>query len=164
MIRQNGNLFILDTTHTTYAFFLHTSGHLEHLYYGQKIQLNSEEEATVLIEKRVCLPGNAVAYSPDYPTLGLEDICLEMSSHGKGDIREPFIEVTHADGSYTSDFLFEKAEITSGKTPFATLPGSYEENGNVEELTIILKDKQYDLTLELHYFVFARTPSRWNDS
>ena len=154
MIRQNGNLFLLDTANTTYAFFRHPSGHLEHLYYGQKIRLDSEEDATVLIEKRGCLPGNAVAYSPDYPALGLEDICLEMSSHGKGDIREPFIEVTHADGSYTSDFLFEKAEITSGKAPFATLPGSYEENGNVEELTISLKDKQYDLTLELHYFVF----------
>ena len=153
MIRQLGNLFVLDTANTTYAFLVLPSGHLEHLYYGNFINLQSEEDAAVLAEKRVCLAGNAVCYSPEYPALGLEDVCLEMSSHGKGDIREPFIEVTHADGSYTSDFLYECAEIKNGKTPFETLPGSYEENDNVQELIITLKDRSYDLTLELHYFV-----------
>lgn len=154
MIRQIENLFVLDTANSTYAFQVLPTGHLEHLYYGQKIQITSEDVA-VLTEKHTCLPGNTVCYSPDYPALGLEDVCLEMSSHGKGDIREPFIEVTHADGSYTSDFLFEAGEIRPGKAPFATLPGSYEEKGNVEELVVTLKDKQYDLALELHYFVFA---------
>ena len=154
MIRQIGNLFVLDTENTTYAFQVLPSGHLEHLYYGRKICIRVEADAVALTEKRVCLPGNAVCYSPEYPALGLEDVCLEMSSHGKGDIREPFIEVTHADGSFTSDFLFEKGEICDGKKPFETLPGSYEENGNVTELTVTLKDRQYDLTLELHYFVF----------
>ena len=154
MIRQIGNLFVLDTESTTYAFQVLPSGHLEHLYYGKKIRIRKEADAAALTEKRVCLPGNAVCYSPEYPALGLEDVCLEMSAHGKGDIREPFIEVTHADGSFTSDFLFEKAEIRHGKTPFDTLPGSYEENDNVDELVLTLKDCQYDLTLELHYFVF----------
>ena len=154
MIRQLGNLFVLDTKTTTYAFQMLPSGHLEHLYYGNKINLQAEEDAVVLAEKRLCLAGNAVCYSPEYPALGLEDVCLEMSSHGKGDIRDPFIEVTHKDGSYTSDFLFEKAEIKAGKEPFETLPGSYEENDNVETLVVTLKDKQYNLTLELKYFVF----------
>ena len=154
MIKKIGKLFVLDTANTTYAFHILPSGHLEHLYYGQKILIDAEEDVTVLTEKRGCLPGNGIAYSPEHPTIGLEDICLEMSSHGKGDVREPFIEVTHWDGSYTSDFLFEKAEITAGKVPFETLPGSYEENDNVDELTVTLNDEQYDLTLELHYFVF----------
>lgn len=154
MIRQLGNLFVLDTKTTTYAFQMLPSGHLEHLYYGNKINLQAEADAVVLTEKRLCLAGNAVCYSPEYPALGLEDVCLEMSSHGKGDIRDPFIEVTHKDGSYTSDFLFEKAEIKAGKEPFETLPGSYEENDNVETLVVTLKDNQYNLTLELKYFVF----------
>lgn len=154
MIRQLGNLFVLDTKKTTYAFQILPSGHLEHLYYGKRIPLQAEEDATVLAEKRLCLAGNAVSYSAEYPALGLEDVCLEMSSHGKGDIRDPFIEVTHADGSYTSDFLYEKAEIKSGKASFVTLPGSYEENGCVETLVVTLKDKSYDLTLELNYYVF----------
>ena len=155
MIRQIGQLFVLDTANTSYAFRILPSGHPEHLYYGRKLSIQSEEDVTVLTEKRVCLPGNAVSYSPEYPALGLEDVCLEMSSHGKGDIREPFIEVTHADGSFTSDFLFHSAQIRSGKAPFDTLPGSYEENENVEELVLTLKDHSYELTLELHYFVFC---------
>ena len=154
MIRRLASVFVLDTPHTTYAFKAHASGHLEHLYYGEKIHIESETEANVLVEKRACLSGNAVCYSKEYPTLCLEDMRLEMSSHGKGDIREPFIEVTHADGSYTSDFLFEKAEICHGKKAFETLPGSYEEQDQVDTLKVTLKDPYYDLTLELNYFVF----------
>ena len=154
MIRKIGNLFVLDTANTTYAFHVLPSGHLEHIHYGRRIRIDNEADASALVEKRLCLPGSSVCYSPEYPALGLEDVCLEMSGHGKGDIREPFIEVTHADGSYTSDFLFDSAMVCPGKAPFDTLPGSYEENGDVDELIVTLKDKQYDLTLELHYFVF----------
>ncbi|MBQ6812288.1 MAG: alpha-galactosidase, partial [Agathobacter sp.] len=111
MIRRLGNTFVLDTPNTTYAFMVIPSGQLEHLYYGESIRIDSEEEAAVLAEKRLSLPGNAVAYSPEYANLSLEVIRLETSGSGKGDVREPMIEVTHADGSYTQDFVFEKAEI-----------------------------------------------------
>lgn len=154
MIRQLGNTFVLDTPDTTYVFGVLASGHLEHLYYGASITLTSESDCIVLYEKRACLAGNAVAYSPDTPSLGLEDVCLEMSSQGKGDIREPFLEVTHFDGSYTSDFLFDSCEIRHGKSSLQTLPSSYEEHGEVDELIVTLKDKFYDLNLELHYSVF----------
>ena len=154
MIRQIDNLFILDTNHTTYAFHVLETGHLEHIYYGKRIQINSKLEAISLIEKRVVLPGNTVYYNDENKALGLEDVCLEMSSYGKGDIRDPFIEVTHKDGSTTSDFLFQKAQIRQGKTKLKTLPSSYEENNRVDELVITLIDKNYDLTLELIYSVF----------
>ena len=154
MIRQFKNLFVLDTFHSTYVFYVLESGHLEHLYYGKRIYINSELEALSLVEKRVVLAGNAISYSKDYPSLGLEDVCLEMSSYGKGDIRDPFIQVTHHDGSSTSDFLFESAIIKHGKTKLKTLPSSYEENNRVDELTITLKDNNYNLTLELTYCVF----------
>ena len=154
MIRRLGNVFVLDTPNTTYAFGIIPSGQMEHLYYGERIILDSEEEAVVLMEKRACPPGNAVCYSLEYTNFTLEDIRLEMSSYGKGDIREPFIEVTHSDGSYTSDFVFSDAVIKHGKTAFETLPGSYEENDLVDELVITMKDANYDLTLELHYYAF----------
>ena len=60
MIRQLDNLFVLDTKNTTYAFHILETGHLEHLYYGKKIQINSALEAISLVEKRVVLAGNAV--------------------------------------------------------------------------------------------------------
>jgi len=155
MIRRLGNVFVLDTPNTTYAFGVIPSGQLEHLYYGEKITINTEEEAMLLAEKRLSLPGNTVAYSEEHNYLSLEVIRLEMSGAGKGDIREPFIEVTHADGSYTSDYVFDNAKVSHGKEPFETLPGSYDENNEVEELTITMKDHSYDLTVELHFFVFV---------
>ena len=69
MIRRLGNVFVLDTPNTTYAFGVIPSGQLEHLYYGEKIAIDTEEEAAVLAEKRLSLPGNSVAYSPEYPTI-----------------------------------------------------------------------------------------------
>lgn len=154
MIRQIGKSFVLDTEHTTYGFRVLETGHLEHLYYGRKIRLD-EASLEAIGEKRIFPPGNTCLYRADHPELSLEGICLEMSAHGKGDIREPFLEVVHADGSVTSDFLYEKAKITAGKEEFRTLPGSYGKEDEVEHLCVTLKDSAYGLTLELHYYVYA---------
>ncbi len=154
MIREMGNTYVLDTVHTTYVFRIMETGHPEHLYYGRRITLSSERESDALVEKKIFAPGNTNSYDGEHKHISLEDICLEMSAYGKGDIREPFIEVEHADGSSTSDFLFTKAEIGNIKEEFATLPGSYSEDGQVEHLCVTLTDKQYDLQLELHYYVY----------
>ena len=171
MIQRKNHCFILETKNTSYCFRVLETGHPEHLYYGRKITLPEDVNAEVLTEKHTFLPGNTNAYcgagggsdetagqqtkdKREAGNFSLEDICLEMSSYGKGDIREPFLEVIHADGSYTSDFLFEKAEISKGKEPFQTLPGSYDEKGEVEHLCITLKDWSYHLLLELHYYVY----------
>ena len=164
MIQKNNKSFILSTKNTTYAFRVMETCHLEHLYYGRKVtfptkrfgeeELLAEYAVDPFVEKHAFAPGNTNTYEQEYPQFSLEDIRLEMSSYGKGDIREPFIEVIHGDGSYTSDFLFEKAEITKGKEEFATLPGSYDEKGEVEHLCITLKDNEYNLSLELHYYVY----------
>lgn len=156
MIRQLDHIWVLDTEHTTYCFRRLETGHLEHLYYGERIEIDSAAEAEALFEKHAFAPGNTNIYDSKHPEFSLEDMRLEMSGYGKGDIREPFVEVIHADGSYTQDFLYDCAEIKEGKEPLATLPSSYEENGNVEELVITLKDEAYSLTLELHYYVFLK--------
>lgn len=153
MITRENQLFVLNTKHTTYAFQVTPTGHLEHLHYGRKIRID-EQTAIALTEKRQFAPGNGNYYNDVNKHFSLEDVRLEMSSYGKGDIREPFIEVVHADGSFTSDFLFEKAEIITGKDEFETLPGSYDESGKVDHLLVTLVDKHYNLTMELHYYVY----------
>ncbi|WP_099469443.1 alpha-galactosidase [Konateibacter massiliensis] len=153
MIENRENLYVLSTVNTTYAFQVMESGQLEHLYYGRKIRL---EAADFITEKYAFCPGNTIAYSEEHKNFSLEDCCLEMSSYGKGDIREPFIEVVHADGGSTSDFVFDCAVISKGKEAYRTLPGSYGTEEEVEHLTVILKDKQYYLTLELHYYVYEK--------
>ena len=82
-------------------------------------------------------------------------VLIKATKCGKSFLKmeKPLI-VYNEDGSYTSDFLFESAKMKEGKDKFDTLPASYEENNEVDELVITLVDKQYQLTLELHYFVF----------
>ena len=154
-IEGAGSAFHLRTEHTSYLFRVLPSGHLEQLYYGPGIDPASEAELEPLTEKRSFEPGGVIRYDASLPPLVPEDLCLEMSAGGKGDLREPFLEIVHADGSRTSDFLFEKAEIGGTKPPFETLPGSYAEDGRAERLTLTLRDREYGLTLELHYCVWA---------
>ena len=154
MIRQLNKVYVLDTKNTTYAFRLMDSGHLEHLYYGEKIDIIDARDAESLMEKQAFVPGSSTVYNEKNPNFSIENIRLEMSSYGKSDIREPFVEITHADGSYTSDFIYDSSVIREGKTPLVTLPSSYEDEGTVHELVITLKDASYGLTLELVYAAF----------
>ena len=154
MIRQLGKVFVLDTAHTTYCFRVLETGQLEHLYYGSYIRIGSEQEAEALFEKHAFAPGNSILYDQQHPQYSLEDMRLEVSGYGKGDIREPFVEVIHADGSATQDFVYDHAKISDGKAPLKTLPSSYEEQGQVDELIVTLIDHSYAIELELHYYVF----------
>ena len=152
MISENNLLFTLSSRNTTYAFRVLPTGHLEHLYYGRKI--NTAGAGDALSRKQTTPVGNTISYSKDNAAFTLEAARLEMSAYGKGDIREPFIELVHSDGSFTSDFLYDSYEIKNGRDALATLPSSY---GTVEEaaqLKLILKDKNYGLTLELYYYVY----------
>ncbi|MCH5343488.1 MAG: alpha-galactosidase [Acetatifactor sp.] len=159
MIQQVDEFYILHTANTTYSFRVTDTGHPEHLYYGRRLQLAQEKGALLscldaLVEKHTFAPGNTSTYDKAHGNFTLEDMRLEMSSYGKGDVREPFVELVHGDGSITCDFLFKKAEILSGKAEYRTLPGSYDEQGGVEQLCVTLWDEQYHLELELHYYVY----------
>lgn len=156
MIRKENNLFILETNNTTYAFNVMETGHLEHIYYGRKIRMPQARNGENLLEKKAFLPGTTLAYDQEHLSVGLDDLRLEMSSYGKGDLREPFIEVVHGDGSFTSDFLYDDYTTYKGKHEFEALPGSYGDAEDVETLCVTLKDKQYNLTLELYYYVYPK--------
>ena len=162
MIRRCGDCFALCTPNTAYAFRVTETGHLEHLYYGASLGWTDETPAAeiqadcaAMTERRVFEAGNIIAYDRDHKHVNLEDLRLEMSARGRGDIREPFVAVRHADGSATSDFLFVEAAITPGKAPYRDLPGSYGTDEQVETLTVTLRDSSYDLTMELNYYVYT---------
>lgn len=150
IVKKNG-VFALETEHTSYLFRLMDTGHLEHLHYGRKIHVR---DGSALMEKHSFAPGNGIYYDDAHKNFSLEDACLELSSYGKGDIREPFLEVAYADGSVTSDFVFESCEIDDTKPEFASMPGSYSEDGRVEHLCVRLKERVKGAALELHYYVY----------
>ncbi|MCM1026770.1 MAG: alpha-galactosidase [Roseburia sp.] len=151
MITEKNGIFALETAQTSYLFGRTETGHLEHLYYGRKIRVR---DADALREKHGFPPGNGISYDEVHKNVCLEDACLEFSSYGKGDIREPFLEVVYADGSFTSDFLYASCEIDETKPEFPDLPGSYREEGVAEHLCIRLKERTKAAELELHYYVY----------
>ena len=139
MIKADGHIFVLETAHTTYCFRRMETGHLEHLYYGRCLTLPehpAECDVAPLVEKHTFAPGNTNLCDGEHPAFSLEDMRLEMSSYGKGDIREPFVEIVHADGSTTSDFRYESYEITekTAETENGDLPGAYDERGEAQRL------------------------------
>ena len=158
MIRHIDDTFILDTANTTYAFRVFDNGYLEHLYYGRKIHICDESGLVTapLIEKHEFAQGNSCVYDDNTTSYTLNDIRLEFSANGKGDAREPFIEVVHADGSRTSDFVFESAETVNGKKPLKTLPSSHDDDNECSGLIITLVDRNYGLAVELSYYVFEK--------
>ena len=147
-----GNVFVLNTDNTTYAFrVMDKCNYLEHLYYGRKIRIDS---ADGLYEQHSFAPGNTISYDNGCEDFTLEDVCLEVSGIGKGDIRDPFIEVVLSDGSSSTDFQFVSAKIRKGKALLNTLPSSYDDANNAEHLKITMKDRNSGIILELVYSVF----------
>lgn len=73
-----------------------------------------------------------------YPENEMEDVRLEMSSYGKGGIREPFVEAILYDGAKTLDFRYEDAVITGKKDALDGFPGSYGSVGEVQQAETVL--------------------------
>ena len=151
------HMFFLQTRQTSYCFQVLPSGQLEHLYYGEKIQLSDVIELQKAISPKVTvLDGNLITYSDTYPQVGLENRCLEVSTMGKGDIKEPFVELIYSDGSTSCDFLYEEYRIEA-KQALETLPSAYDSNNETYTLVVTLVDKKHQVQLELFYTVFVDT-------
>jgi len=151
MIDIKDKLIALHTSHTSYVMRIMPTGHLEHLYYGRRIHLDSDDG---LVQQREFAPGNTSTYNPEHGELCMEDVKLEISSLGKGDLREPSIEVVLPDGSSTLDLVYEGHNISRGKSMKADFPASYGEDSEVEVLNITLVDKESGLKVELIYSVY----------
>ncbi len=155
MIRKtDGNGFIIETDNTSYIFRILPTGQPEHLYYGKRLSGADEAALDALSEKHAFYPGNTIGYDQEHLQYSLEDMRLEMSSYGKGDIREPFVCIRHSDGSTTSDFVYEDFEIREGTLDLGDMPASYEETGKAQTLCVRFADRSYGLELELNYVVY----------
>ena len=152
MIKVNDNVFYLNTDNTSYVFRIMPTGHLEHLYYGKSI--NDYESSEIFRTKHANQNGSAILYDKAFPTICMNDTNLEVSGRGTGDMRAPSIELIWPDGSNTVDFVFDSYEIIEGKNELETLPASYGDNEQVKTLKVVLKEKVYNVKLELYYSVF----------
>lgn len=148
MIERLGSRFLLHTNHTTYCFQVTPQGFLQHLHYGPRLDLGGGWQA---LEPQVRhLPGNAAALDG----AALEDMCLETSAPGLGDLRESFVTVQTAGGDTLTDFRFESAGILAGKPALEGLPSSYDEADRCQTLRVILAEQRHGLRLTLLYTTF----------
>jgi alpha-galactosidase len=95
----------LSTKNTSYLFGLTDSGHLEHLHYGAKL---GTFDPMLLHEK---MPYPTGLLLDEETKVSLEDLPLEFSTYGKGDIREAMIEIETADKNRVSDFRYVEDKV-----------------------------------------------------
>jgi len=155
MILAKNNIFYLNTNNTSYIFRVSDTGHLEHLHYGKYVEACCDVDAFAV--KYTNLNGCAIAYDKEHRTICMNDMLLEVSARGTGDMRAPSIELMWDDGSSTADFVYESHELLDGKYVLETLPASYDETGTAETLKITLKEKYRPVKLELYYAVFPES-------
>lgn len=142
--------FHLKTEKTSYIFKVLESGHLCHLYWGKKLNVNSLD---YLVEKN--LLGSFLANTDNIGTFQLEATAQEYPSYGATDLRSPAIELQFEDGTTTSDLRYEGYNICTGKTSLKGLPSTYIENDNEAiTLEIYLKDSLKNVKVILKYSVF----------
>ena len=92
----------LHTHNTSYLIALLPTGQPANLYYCPR--LADQPHWDELLPAPAAGYGTMVTYDKNYPSFGLDDVCLETSGLGKGDFREPMIELEAADGQRTTDF------------------------------------------------------------
>ena len=154
MIYADNGKYLLETEHTAYAFCVDPAGNLQHLYYGEKINMGvSWQNALESLKMRAFNPnGCSIIQDPVCPAVSLDDVCLEISGRGKGDMAQPFVELFYADGSRTSDFRFKDFEIMEKQIPEG-LPGAYDETGKAQSLVLNMEDRNSEVRLTLIYSV-----------
>lgn len=153
--------FLLNTKNTSYLFMANEYGHIERIHYGKKVRIEDAEAlrykrtipyGSLLVYpdpvSHTCLREDQSPQLPhalDYPssaclesidrksdqTYCLDNVLLEWSGCGRGDFRTSPIEVEFLDGTFTTDFLFNRYEIKRGVFPAKTLPTAYDDaSGN----------------------------------
>ena len=150
MIRMMKEFFLLETRRTTYCFRVTEQGFLQHLYYGRRLDLAGGLEA--LVPQVRHFPGNGAGLDG----VCLEDMALEVSGPGLGDLRESMVIVRTAEGDTLTDFRFEGAEVLEEKPELEGLPSAYDEAGVCRTLRVSLLEKRGGLRLELLYTTFDR--------
>lgn len=137
----------LSTKNTSYLFGLTDSGHLEHLHYGARLGVFDP----LLLHEKMPYPTGLLL--DEETKVSLEDLPLEFSTYGKGDIREAMVEIETADKNRVSDFRYVDDKVLDQPYAASDLPWAYGESKSIE---ITTRDETSGLTLILSYQVYER--------
>ena len=142
----------LSTKKTSYIMKILDSKHIGHLYYGRKIREKNNYDH--LLQNYTLPLGNATDYSTETKHFTLDSTPVEVGTYGKGDYKQPSIELSFKDGSTVSDFLYQSYKVYDGKRNLEGLPSSFANEDSVKTLEITLYDSIVNVSLVLSYSVF----------
>ncbi len=145
MITCQNNIFKIDTLNTTYLIRINSHKHVISEYYGSKID---SQDNYAFSEETIKYPaGSSIAYDESDSQYSLDMQCLEISSIGKGDYKEPSI-VIKCDEGYVLDLCYQNYKIQK-YVPDKSLP--YLRKADLDELIIETMDSTNGVLVELHY-------------
>lgn len=150
-IKADGKQFQINTKNTSYIMLVERE-YLMHVYWGKKIEIGDNSymnrEYDWFSSHSANLEDGDLSFTP-------EGRPMEYSGWGRGDLKNPSIEIINPDGSNIVDLKYHEYEIIPGKPDLKGLPSTYSESGdNVETLKITLKDGISDILVHLYYAVF----------
>lgn len=122
--------FVLETKHTAYVFDIHTEGHLQHIYWGEKLAARKDYER---------LKAFVVPHSSFEATRGV--MGYDYIPWGELVYSEPTLKVSNSSGERGFEWVYDGYETT-------TLPNQ------AERLEIRLKDNQERYKISLFYDIY----------
>lgn len=127
VVHEAQNIFLLQTRSDSYAFGIDDRGLVRHLYWGSKIEAVGDFEMPALTEISTNDPVYEITREefPVYGSLRYKEHCLK---------------VTFADGVREVVYEYVDHRIVNQQ--------------QYDELIVTLKDRYYDLVMELHYRVY----------
>ena len=148
MILHENGVFLLSNEQFSYLFRVGKYGELRHLHFGAPVSLSDADALDVIPGpgwgSNLVLDDADPASCPDY-------IPLEWSGSGRGDYREPPLEL-----GQSADLRYVNCKILEGPAPMScTLPQA---KGDCETLEITLE--QPGLRMRLYYTLFETALTR----
>ncbi len=149
IFNEQQRTYTIQTKNTTYQMKLNAFDVLLHTYYGRRIE-GDDLGYVAYYDMREYKPTSEYIKG-DGTWANIDHIPQEISCFGCGDYRESAINIRNTDGTLGLQPIFHSAEIQNGKYSIEGMPAFYGEEG--ETLIITLKDRVYDIYLDLYYGV-----------
>ncbi len=151
---EKTKVFNLQTERTTYQMKIGEFGFLFHLYYGERLEADSD--LSYLIQRRDRgFSGNPYEAKEDR-SFSLDYFPQEYSCFGNGDYRCDSIQTVNGDGSCVTDLRYRSHKIYPGKYSLPGLPAMFWDEGEGESLEITLEDPVTNIRVILYYGVLEK--------
>lgn len=137
----------------SYIMYVQPNGELGQLYYGPRI--HDKDDFTYLTYRG---HKSHVCGDPEDELFSMELNRQEYPSFGSTDYGTPAYEITYADGSTVSDFVYAGHSISKGKKPLAGLPATYADVEDAMTVEITLRSVQRAVQVILSYTIFENYP------